>query len=311
MFSITMHRLYLAVIAAVTLAFAYQGLVRVYTYPILALVYCVCALGSTVLFALMVRRWFHLEFLWSRAMVLLVPNRAKEDYRKVVRKSLNHVLSQKVFRREMKNVLNKEGVFKIFMDNGTPVMQLDIAFPDPWNNHNYLRSALGWIATCMSATVTCQTLERKDTRLVFRFVHRDLQRKDAEGLHEAMLEWKKNLQSVLVIRLDKCTAKNLNYVPQKISMRPRTATLPAVPNTAFEEDVLLTEEQIRLHIGFNGSTYYTYFEDGVTTQVHGRREYQSWEALWSVWQHMSEVQAAFQQSPPSARPAPTSSAKSI
>lgn len=295
MFSIVMHRVYIGVLLAITLALAYLGLVRVYTHPGQALTYGIYALGFSILLALLVRRWFQLEFLWARAQVLLVPSRSSEDYRKVVKHHLNRVLSKKVFRHEMKNVLNKKGVFKLFMENGRPVAQLDIAFPDPWNNHNYLRSALGWIATCMPPTVVCQTLERKDTRLVFRFVQRDIDRTDAQGLHDAIGEWKKNIQSVLVMHLDQCSVQDLNYIPQKIVRRHRTAALPNVPKTAFEEDVLLTEEQVRLHIGFNGSTYYTYFEDGVTTQVHGRREYQSWEALWSVWQHMNEVQDAFKQ----------------
>lgn len=299
MFSITMHRVYLAVFAAVTLALAYMGLSRAYTQPVFALTCGLYALGSAFVFGLCLHRWMHLEYLWTRAIVLLVPSNGSNVYRKTVRATLNAVLSKKIFRREMKRVLNKEGVFKMFVDNGTPVLQLDIAFPDTWDRHNYLRCALGWIATCMPATVTCQTLERKGSRLVFRFVHSDLQRKDAQGLHAAVREWKSNVQKLFVMHLDKCSVQDLNYVPQKISMRPKKSLLPEVPNTAFEEDVLLTEEQIRLHIGFNGSTYYTYFEDGVTTQVHGRREYQSWEALWSVWQHMSEVQAAF---PPSRKP---------
>lgn len=295
MFSIVMHRVYIGVLLAITLALTYLGLVRVYTQPGQALTYGIYALSFSILLALIVRRWFQLEFLWARAQVLLVPSRSSEDYRKVVKHNLNRVLSKKVFRHEMKRVLNKKGVFKLFMENGRPVAQLDIAFPDPWNNHNYLRSALGWIATCMPATITCHTLERKDTRLVFRFVHSDIDRKDAQGIHDAIGQWKRNIQSVLVMHLDECSVQDLNYVPQKIVRRHRTAALPNVPKTAFEEQVLLTEEQVRLHIGFNGSTYYTYFEDGVTTQVHGRREYQSWEALWSVWQHMNEVQDAFKQ----------------
>ena len=303
MFSIVMHRVYIGVLLAITLALTYLGLVRVYTQPGQALTYGIYALSFSILLALIVRRWFQLEFLWARAQVLLVPSRSSEDYRKVVKHNLNRVLSKKVFRHEMKRVLNKKGVFKLFMENGRPVAQLDIAFPDPWNNHNYLRSALGWIATCMPATITCHTLERKDTRLVFRFVHSDIDRKDAQGIHDAIGQWKRNIQSVLVMHLDECSVQDLNYVPQKIVRRHRTAALPNVPKTAFEEHVLLTEEQVRLHIGFNGSTYYTYFEDGVTTQVHGRREYQSWEALWSVWQHMNEVQDAFKQLP---KPLPTS-----
>ena len=295
MFSIVMHRVYIGVLLAITLALTYLGLVRVYTQPGQALTYGIYALSFSILLALIVRRWFQLEFLWARAQVLLVPSRSSEDYRKVVKHNLNRVLSKKVFRHEMKRVLNKKGVFKLFMENGRPVAQLDIAFPDRWNNHNYLRSALGWIATCMPATITCHTLERKDTRLVFRFVHSDIDRKDAQGIHDAIGQWKRNIQSVLVMHLDECSVQDLNYVPQKIVRRHRTAALPNVPKTAFEEQVLLTEEQVRLHIGFNGSTYYTYFEDGVTTQVHGRREYQSWEALWSVWQHMNEVQDAFKQ----------------
>lgn len=294
MFSITMHRVYLAVFAAVTLALAYMGLSRAYTEPVFALTCGLYALGGAFVFGLFLHRWLQLEYLWNRALMLLVPSNATEVYRKTVRATLNTVLSKKTFRHEMKRVLNKEGVFKLFVDNGTPVVQLDIAFPDTWDRHNYLRCALGWIATCMPATVTCHTLERKGSRLVFRFVHSDVQRKDAQGLHTAVREWKSNIQKLLVMHLDKCSVQDLNYVPQKISVRAKKFLLPEVPNTAFDEDVLLTEEQVRLHIGFNGSTYYTYFEDGVTTQVHGRREYQSWEALWSVWQHMSEVQAAFQ-----------------
>ena len=293
MFSIVMHRYYMLVLLAATLVLTYLGLVRVYSHPIDAVMYGACSLGTTMLLALLTRRWFQLEYFWTRAQALLVPTRATESYRKTVRENLNRVLSKKVFRHEMKNVLNKKGVFKMFMQNERPVIQLDVAFPDPWNNHNYLRSALGWIATCMPATVMCQTLERKDTRLVFRFVHSDLDRTDPKGLQEAIEEWRKNIQSVLVLHLDQCSVQDLNYVPQQLVRKHCTAALPRVPNTAFEEYVMLTEEQVRLHIGFNGSTYYTYFEDGVTTQVHGRREYQSWEALWSVWQHMNEVQDAF------------------
>jgi hypothetical protein len=293
MFSILMHRVYIGVLLSITLALSYQGLVRVYSHPIEAITYGTFALGISIMFTLMVRRWLHLEFIWARAQSLLAPNRAQEEYRSIVKDSLNRVLSKIVFRDAMKNVLDKNGVFKLFVENGRHVVQLDIAFPDTWNNHNYLRSALGWIAACMPSSVMCQTLERKDTRLVFRFVHQDSEKKDAQSLHDALSEWKNNIQSVLVIRLDKCTVQDLNYVPQKIVRTHRLAALPNVPNTAFEEHVLLNEEQVRLHIGFNGSTYYTYFEDGATTQVHGRREYQSWAALWSVWQHMNEVQYAF------------------
>lgn len=293
MFSIVMHRVYIAVLVAITLILSYQGLVRVYTHPAEASTYGLCAIATTVLCTLMIRRWFQLEFLWARAQTLLVPNRTKEDYRKAVKHSLNRVLSKKVFRHEMKRVLNKDGVFKIFTENSIPVVQLDIAFPNPWNNHDYFRCALGWIAACMPPTIMCQTLERKDTRLVLRFIHRDIDRKDAQGLHDAIAEWKKMMQSVLVLHLDKCTVQDLNYVPQKISSHRQTAPLPNVPKTAFEEHVLLTEEHVLLHIGYDGSAYYTFFEDGVTTQMHGRREYQSWNALWAVWQHMDEVQDAF------------------
>ena len=296
MFSIFMHRIYMAVLLVTILVLTYLGLVRVYTHPVEALLYGTCALSMTIVLSLLTRRWFQLEFFWERAQSLLVPKRSKEGYREIVRDNLNRVLSKKVFRHEMKNVLNKKGVFKLFIQNGKPVVQLDIAFPDSWNNHNYLRSALGWIAACMPATVTCETLERKDTRLVFRFVHSDLDRTDSQGLHDAISEWRKSIQSVLVLHLDQCSVQDLNYIPQKLVRKHSTAALPKVPATAFEEHVLLTEEQVRLHIGFNGSTYYSYFEDGVTTQVHGRREYQSWEDLWSVWQHMNEVQDAFKTS---------------
>lgn len=295
MFSITMHPVYTAVLAAVTLALAYQGLVTAYTMPIQALTYCLCALGTGTLAGLLLRRWFQLEFLWSRAMKILVPNQVTAEVHKLVRSSLNNVLSKRVFRYEMKRVLNNNGVFKLFIENSIPVVQLDITFPNAWNNHNYLRSALGWIATCMPATITCQTLERKDTRLVFRFTHRDVERKDVQGLHEAIGEWKTNMQRVLVLHLNECTVQDLQYVPKKITRQLATASTPRVSKKAFEEDVLLTAENVRLHIGFNGSAYYTYFEDGVTTQVHGRREYQSWADLWSVWRHMNEVQIAFQQ----------------
>lgn len=293
MFSIALNRIYLAVLGLATMALTYQGLVRVFTDTPAAINYGLGALMCGVLFGFVLHRWMHLEYLWTRALMLLVPPKANPTYRELVKKNLNHVLSQKVFRMEMRRVLNAPGVFKIFMDQGTPTLQLDIAFPDRWKNHNYLRSALGWIATCMPATMMCQTVECKDTRLVFRFVARDAQNKDKEPLHEGMREWKTSMQSLLVMRLDKCSVQSIAYVPQKLVRKPKS-TVPAVPTTAFEEDVLLAKEQVRLHIGFNGSTYYTYFQDQARAeQESNRREYASWEALWSVWQHMSEVQDAF------------------
>ncbi len=294
MFSIALNRIYLAVLGLATMALTHQGLVRVFTDTNAAINYGLGAFACAALFAFVLHRWLHLEHLWARALVLLVPPRANPQYRHLVKKNLNHVLSQKVFRMEMRRVLNTPGVFKIFMDNETPTLQLDIAFPDRWKNHNYLRSALGWIATCMPATMMCQTVECKDTRLVFRFIARDVQNKDKESLHEGMREWKSNMQSLLVMRLDKCSIQSIGYVPQKLVRKPKLSAAPTVPNTAFEEDVLLTKEQVRLHIGFNGSTYYTYFQDQARAQQESnRREYASWEALWSVWQHMSEVQDAF------------------
>lgn len=294
MLSITMHPVYIAVLTAATLALAYQGLITAYTMPLQALTYCLCAIGTGTIAALLIRRWFHLEYLWSRAMNILVPNQATAEVYELVRSSLNNVLGKKNFRHEMKRALNRNSVFKLFMENSIPVIQLDITFNDSWNNHNYLRSAVGWISTCMPTTMTCQTLERRDTRLVFRFVHQDVKRKDAQGLHNAISEWKTNMQRVLVLHLNDCTVQDLNYVPQKIKPQLLASSVPRISKAAFEEDVLLSKENVRLHIGFNGSAYYTYFEDGVTTQVHGRREYQSWPALWSVWRHIKEVQAAFQ-----------------
>ncbi len=310
MFSIALNRIYLAVLGLLFMALTYQGLVRVFTDTNAAINYGLGAAACCVLFGLALRRWLHLEYLWARAIVLLVPPRANPQYRLAVKKNLNHVLSQKVFRMEMRRVLNTPGVFKMFMDQDTPALQLDIAFPDRWKNHNYLRSALGWIATCMPATMTCQTVECKDTRIVFRFVASDVQNKNKEPLYEAMLVWKSNMQSLLVMRLDKCSVQSIGYVPQKLVRRPKLGAIPTVPNTAFEEDVLLTKEQVRLHIGFNGSTYYTYFQDQAQAQQESnRREYASWEAMWSVWQHMSEVQDAFQHSPDAGTKGSQASAK--
>lgn len=295
MFSITFHLVYIAILSVVTLVLTYQGLVNVYTSPVQAVTYCLLAIGAGTSLYFLVRRWLHLEFLWSRAMHLLVPNKTNVAVHKLVRGGLNTALSKKSFRYEMKRALNKPGVFKFFTEHSVPVVQLDIAFHDSWNNHNYLRSALGWIAACMPASITCQTLERKDTRLVFRFIHRDLECNDAQGLRDAIGEWTRNMQRVLVLHLNECSIQDLQHVPQKITRQQVATSTPRASTTVFEEDVLLAEENIRLHIGFDGSTYYTYFEDGVTTQVHGRREYQSWAALWSVWRHMNEVQVAFQQ----------------
>ncbi len=122
--------------------------------------------------------------------------------------------------------------------------------------------------------------------------------------------------------MEKQHAKSARYAPgqmqrskhwlraQKLVRRPKLGAIPTVPNTAFEEDVLLTKEQVRLHIGFNGSTYYTYFQDQAQAQQESnRREYASWEALWSVWQHMSEVQDAFQHSPDAGTKGSQASAK--
>lgn len=268
-----------------------------YTQPIESIVFGALALISSSLLALLTLRWLRLEFFWARAQALLIPSQSNKEYSQTVKNDLNHVLSKKVFRYEMKNVLNKKGIFKLFMDNGKPVIQLDIAFRNPWNNHNYLRSALGWIATCMPTEMACQTLERKDTRLVFRFGYMDINKTDTQGMYAAVEAWRKNMQCLLVLHLDQCSLQHLNCIPQKINNRHRATNLPLAPSNAFEKNVLLTKEHVCLHIGFNGSTYYTYFEDGVTTQIHGRREYQSWEALWSVWQHMNEVQEIFKQQP--------------
>ena len=229
MFSIALNRIYLAVLGLLFMALTYQGLVRVFTDTNAAINYGLGAAACCVLFGLALRRWLHLEYLWARAIVLLVPPRANPQYRLAVKKNLNHVLSQIVFRMEMRRVLNTPGVFKMFMDQDTPALQLDIAFPDRWKNHNYLRSALGWIATCMPATMTCQTVECKDTRIVFRFVASDVQNKNKEPLYEAMLVWKSNMQSLLVMRLDKCSVQSIGYVPRSWFAVPSSARSQRCP----------------------------------------------------------------------------------
>ena len=79
----------------------------------------------------------------------------------------------------------------------------------------------------------------------------------------------------------------MEYVDVAPPLPPVDQT-PVPPQDIFERKISLESESLTLYVGFNGSAYYTRFEaDGVP------RTYPSWNALWQIWKHFSEVQEAF------------------
>ena len=276
------------------MAAGFEGLYHLFSKPLYATGWI---LVSTIFGALAIMigmRWFNLESMRMRGIALLTPSNADPKYKKKIYNTLGHVLGRRVFRQGVINALDKPNVFQLYIENNRPMLRLDITFESRWDNHNYLRSALGWIAVAMPTTLYCPSVDRKGTRLIFTFTYADATRHDAQGLQDAVAVWKSNMGTLFYHHFYKCSIQILQKNPMATQL-PQVAKKrrPPAPVGKFEHNVHLNQENVNLHIGFNGSHYYTYFKvDGQTGNPNGLREYNSWDELWSLWQHMDEVQTA-------------------
>lgn len=284
--SIVWHRFYVVILVCCSTVLGLKSLSLLSSAPSLAAMYGIYCVGFCAVCTWCIRHWLHLEFLWERSARIIAPKNSTSKSLQMLRKGLNQVLSQKEFRLAVSNALNRPGVFKNVALSGKPQLVLDILFPDTWSSHFHLHCASAWIAACMPLHVKCIKLERIGPHLIFYFVPRDSAVRDKETLLAAVDVWRNNMQRLFYIRIAQCTVQDTD------SVEFYTKTIPVEPTAVFEKSIMLLKEGVLLLMGFDGTFFYTRF-----ALAHTRREYPSWKSMWSVWNHVEEVQTAFSTEP--------------
>lgn len=244
-------------------------------------------------------RWLFLENMMARASIILHdPHR---DPRATARmhRTMDTALTSTEWRKTMHDTLNTPNGFRLYNDNGRAVLILTVQLPAHWEEHAYLKAAAGWIGVCMPPEVHCVRVDRNRTNLVYHFVLRtpgNSTHDEMRMLQRAVHDWGKTMSRLIHLPMTHVAVEmaastdpqpSMEYVDVAPPLPPVDQT-PVPPQDIFERKISLESESLTLYVGFNGSAYYTRFEaNGVP------RTYPSWDALWQIWKHFSEVQEAF------------------
>lgn len=238
-------------------------------------------------------RWLFLENMMARAMGLFRDPHRDPRHTAQIRNVMDKALTSSEWRATMCTTLSAAHAFKLYDDHGRGVLALNIQFPPEWEQHAYLQAATGWIGVCMPMPVHCLRVDRKGTRLAYQFMLRHPTgdtHEDMRQLQQALAEWSMVMGKLLQMPMGQVSAQiSAELIPTQVpTMTPSPTGVPMAPSRVFERSISLEHEAVVLYVGFNGHSYYTKFGEAGPA-----RTYASWEALWSVWKHLGEVQKAF------------------